>query len=158
MRTEADELRSCAQTRSQGRERGRDGGKEGGEEKDNPQGLWAFFISPPESYSLILGLFHPPFTLAFPYNFSILSGDFQQETMEIKDFNPSEVSATCHMRRKNTLLLLSKHWWTGVQLEEGGGNIQRVQRHYANTWLETQQRRSIRMHFRAAVASHRLGF
>lgn len=31
----------------------------------------------------------------------ILSGDFQRETVKIKDLSSSDVSATCHMSRKN---------------------------------------------------------
>lgn len=63
--------------------------------------LEGFLYSPPPQ------VLHPhtqsiplPRTL-FPIISPILSGDFQRETVEIKDFSSSDVSATCHVRRKN---------------------------------------------------------
>lgn len=99
MCTEVDELWSCAQTRSQERGKRMEGKREE-KKKIILKGFGLSLFPLPSLTPSHSGYSPPPLTLTFPYNFSILSGDFQREMVEIKDFNSSDVSATCHMRRK----------------------------------------------------------
>lgn len=69
------------------------------------EGFGFLYPPPPKSYFFTLQSISVPRTLP-PIISPILSGDFQKEMVEIKDFSSSDVSSMCHVRSKNTLFCL----------------------------------------------------